>query len=115
MPCSVFNEAVEDADIIGESLALEAESKKFNIMAEGDLSQVKVEITEDDAIKIKVDGTSKIRAKYSIEYLKKMVGGSKLSDTVEIYFNKDYPLKLVYKEMDKVLLSFILAPRVEND
>jgi hypothetical protein len=32
-----------------------------------------------------------------------------------IQFNKDYPLKLEYKTVDKVSLSFILAPRVEND
>ncbi len=44
-----------------------------------------------------------------------MMQGSKLSDHVTIQFNKDYPLKLEYKEVDKVMLSFILAPRVEND
>ena len=44
-----------------------------------------------------------------------MVNGSKLADQVDIYFNQDYPLKLEYKVIDKVLLAFILAPRVEND
>jgi len=34
---------------------------------------------------------------------------------VIIQFNKDYPLRLDYKAIDKVALSFILAPRVEND
>ena len=43
------------------------------------------------------------------------VTGSKLSNEVVISFNKDYPLKLDYKVIDKLLLSFILAPRVEND
>jgi hypothetical protein len=32
-----------------------------------------------------------------------------------VQFNKDYPLKLDFKEVDKVSLSFILAPRVDND
>ena len=68
-----------------------------------------------DNNKIEVEGTAKIKAKYSIEYLKKMIGGSKLADEVSIQFNKDYPLKLEYKTIDKVLLSFILAPRVENE
>ena len=44
-----------------------------------------------------------------------MMNAGKLSDNVEIFFNQDYPLKLEYKVMDKLLLSFILAPRVEND
>ena len=36
-------------------------------------------------------------------------------DEVSIYFSNDYPLKLEYKTVDKVMLSFILAPRVENE
>ena len=50
-------------------------------------------------------------------------GGGPASDYVtnpanpleSIQFNKDYPLKMDFIELDKVLLSFILAPRVEND
>ena len=60
-------------------------------------------------------GDDKVKAKYSIEYLKKMINGSKLSEEVLVQFNTDYPLKLEYKSVDKVMLSFILAPRVEND
>ena len=47
--------------------------------------------------------------------MKKMIAGSKIADEVSIYFNKDYPLKLEYKTVDKIMLSFILAPRVENE
>jgi len=58
---------------------------------------------------------TKVKAKYSVEYLKKIISSSKLADEVVINFNKDYPLKLDYATIDKVSLSFILAPRVEND
>ena len=44
-----------------------------------------------------------------------MINGSKIADDVSISFNNDYPLKIEYKTVDKVMLSFILAPRVEND
>ena len=56
-----------------------------------------------------------LKAKYSIEYLKKMIQGSKLSPQVYIRFNTDYPLKLEFKVMDKLMMAFILAPRVDND
>lgn len=115
MPSGTLNEAIADVDIIGESVAFIAEPKKFTLNAEGDLNQAKIEINEDDHTKISVDGDEKVRAKYSIEYLKKMINGSKLSDEVVIRFNKDYPLKIEYKAVDRVMLSFILAPRVEND
>lgn len=113
IPCNTFNEAIEDADIVAESVSFESEPKKFTITAEGDLSKAKIEIKEDDNVKISAE--EKVKSKYSLEYLKKMIGGCKLADTVTVQFNKDYPLKLDYKTVDKVLLSFVLAPRVEND
>ncbi len=85
MPCSMLGEAVEDAGIVAESLAFESESKKLTISAEGDLSNVKIEIKEDDSVKISNEA-GKVRAKYSIEYLRKMVTATKLSDTVDIRF-----------------------------
>ena len=77
------------------------------------MNQAKIEIKESENTKINT--TAPAKAKYSVEYLKKMINGSKLADTVTIQFNKDYPLKLDYKTVDKLSLSFILAPRVEND
>jgi proliferating cell nuclear antigen len=113
MPCSMLNDAIADADVVAESVAFMAEPKHFTILADGDLSQAKVEMMEDKSIRI--NAHEKVRAKYSIEYLKKMIGGSKLSDEVDVHFGKDYPLRLDYKTLDRVMLSFILAPRVEND
>ena len=115
LPSQILNDAVEDVDVVAESVTFVAEPQKFTISAEGDLSQAKIEIKEGENVKIKVDGDEKVKSKYSIEYLKKMISGSKIADDVSIYFNKDYPLKLEYKTIDKVMLSFILAPRVEND
>jgi len=113
MPSGTLTGAIEDADIVAESVTLEIEKGKFTINAAGDLSQAKIEVKEGDNIKI--EASEKVKAKYSIEYLKKMIGGGKLSENVEIRFNKDYPLKLDFKAVDKLLLSFILAPRVENE
>ena len=115
LPSSTLNEAIEDVDVVAESVSFIAEPKKFSVSAEGDLSQAKIEIKESDEVKIKVEGEERVKAKYSIEYLKKMINGSKIADDVSIYFNRDYPLKLEYKIVDRVMLSFILAPRVEND
>jgi proliferating cell nuclear antigen len=111
---AVLNEAVEDADIVGESVSFVAEKGKLSIQAEGDLSKAHIEIDEDKGTKVEVKG-DKVRSKYSIEYLKQMIAGSKLADDVSIHFSKDYPLRLDYKTVDRVSLSFILAPRVEND
>lgn len=110
-----LNEAIEDVDIVADSVSFMAEPDKLTIQAEGDLSHAHIEIPKSDSTEIKTVGSSKVKAKYSIEYLKKMMNGSKLADNVSIQFNKDYPLRLSFVEQDKVALSFVLAPRVEND
>lgn len=72
---------------------------------------------------MKVDSTSsqvyainakeEVVARYSIEYLSKMLKASKLTEKVKLEFNKDYPIHLEFAIRDKVKLGFILAPRIE--
>ena len=55
-----------------------------------------------------------VHCRYSMEYLKKFTKADKIVNTVEMSFNDDYPLKIEYKLVDKLLLGFILAPRGED-
>jgi proliferating cell nuclear antigen len=111
----VFDEAIEDMDIIAESVILMAESKKLIIQSEGTVSDARVEVIHNgDEANIHLEGDS-VKSKYSIEYLKKIIKGSKLADKVIIQFSKDYPLKIDYIVRDKLSLSTILAPRVDTD
>ena len=112
---TILTDAVEDADIVAESLTFAVESGKLLIEAEGDMNKASIELKEDDATKIVSDSKSKIKSRYSVEYLKKMISGAKLAEDVSIQFNTDYPLKIEYKAVDKLMLAFILAPRVENE
>ncbi|MBU0536133.1 MAG: proliferating cell nuclear antigen (pcna) [Nanoarchaeota archaeon] len=111
----VLIQAIDDVDIIGESVAFISEPSKLTIQAEGDLSKASIEITENENTKFSMHTKEKMKSKYSIEYLKKMVMAGKLAPNVVIHFNKDYPLKLDYKIIDKLNISFILAPRVESE
>ena len=112
---SMLNDAIEDAGIVAESVAFCSDDGKFIVSAEGDLSKANIEMGGSDDISVVNDSGSMAKAKYSIEYLKKMVVAGKLTEKVAIRFNTDYPLKLEYSVIDKMLLAFILAPRVEND
>ena len=110
---AVLTEAIEDMDIIGESVSLETDKNKFKVSSKGDMSKADVEIDSDDDTKIVSEG--KFKSKYSIEYLKKMIQGAKLAPKVSLQFANDYPLKVEYKVLNKMQLVFILAPRVENE
>jgi len=112
-PSNMLNDAIEDVEIVAESVMFQSEDKKFIVSASGDTGKANVDIIAGDGVTI--EAQEKMKSKYSIEYLKKMIQGSKISSVVSIQFNKDYPLKLEYKELDKIQMVFILAPRIEND
>ena len=113
MSSKMLAEAVDDVDIVGESVRLTADADSFVISSSGDLTNAAVEIKKDEETDIKTP--DKTQAKYSVEYLKKLIQGAKLADTVTLRYSKDYPLKLEYASLDQLYLSFILAPRVDND
>ena len=112
---SIITESIEDVSVVAESVTFLGEKDKLFIKAEGDLSKAFIEIKADDVTTITTDSDEKFKGKYSLEYLRKMIAGGKLSENVRLFFNTDYPLKLEYKVTDRFLLSFILAPRVDND
>ncbi len=110
----VISDAVEDADVISDSVSFIIEENKFVIESKGDSSKVRVEVPNDEDTSINAS-ESPIRAKYSIEYLKKILKAAKLSEDVELQFSTDYPLRLDFVDQDKLQLIFILAPRVETE
>ena len=108
----LLNDAIGDVDIVADSVTFIAEKDKLSISSSGDLGKAHIEIPADEFTKIELEETQK--AKYSIEYLKKMIKASKLVDNVTIKFSSDYPLQLEYKSTDNLELIFILAPRMDN-
>ena len=115
MPSSLLTESIEDVSVVAESVTLLGDKTELLVKAQGDLSKAFIEIKNDETTIIKTDSEDKFKGKYSLEYLRKMMSGSKISDKVHVSFNTDYPLKIEYKVIDRVAMSFILAPRVDND
>lgn len=115
MDSVVLDEAIQDVDVVAESVALIAGKDSFIVEAESNLNDARVELGKDDSLTIRSSIKDLVKAKYSIEYLKKIVKASKLNSKVVLQFNKDYPLRVDYLSKDKLSLSFILAPRVSND
>jgi proliferating cell nuclear antigen len=114
MASVAFEDAVHDMDVVAESIAFVAEKGKFIVEAESNLNDARAVITEDGETKI-TGSVNGAKAKYSIEYMKKIIRGGKLAPRVSLQFNKDYPLRVDYLVKDKLSFSVILAPRVSND
>lgn len=111
---SVLEEGISDADIVDDSVVFEAHPDLFKMWAKGDVSSTQLELKKGEEGLINLESSEPLRARYPLEYLKKMVKAAKLSDKVGLEFGTDYPMRLKFKSIDKINLSFILAPRVEE-
>lgn len=110
-----FSDAVEDMGIVDESVALQLENDRFVIQSQGQFNDAKVEFPIGEETSILMDSKEPVSSKYSIEYLRKIAKAARISDLVDIHLGNDYPLKAEYRLLDKLKLSFVLAPRVSND
>lgn len=109
-----FRDYIDDAGIAGDALSFSAVGNKFSLSA-GDASRkANVELKEGSDALIKLEIKDASHAVYSVEYLKKMAKASSIADSVLVQFAKDYPLRLDFKALNKMQMSFILAPRIEN-
>ncbi len=111
----LFTEAIEDMDIISDNLTFSVNNQNFFIQSEGTTSSGKVEISGDEETNIEIGKEEAQSSRYSVEYLKKIIKASKLSNNVTLEFGQDYPLRAEYKVLDKLSLQFVLAPRIPND
>ena len=111
----LLDEAIEDVGVVAESVSLIADIEKLSIKSEGNMSEARIEVSAGKDTTIDMLSKEAVAARYSIDYLKKIIKGAKLSDKVSMQFNKDYPLKVEYTLLDKLSFAVILAPRYSND
>jgi len=107
---TTFSNAIQDADLVSEEVTLEADQEKFIVASKRDVNSVTFEAKKSEGAEIEVKESPQ-KNNYSVEYLKKMVQASKISDRVKIEYKTGHFLNLTYRTIDRVELTFILAPR----
>ncbi len=112
MKTELLEEGLSDAEIVSDAIILEANKDKFLMRAVGDGRKVESELGKDELVGIK--SKEYVKSMFPLDYLKKMMKGAKLSETAKLSIGNDYPLHLEFNGTG-AKLSFILAPRIEND
>jgi proliferating cell nuclear antigen len=107
-----FVKTLEDCGVVADSCNFEVKNGKFSVEAKG-LHSTKSEFSSDEVEM----GGGEAKSKYSLSYLQKFARACRLSDKCKIFFSNDYPMKLEVLGEGKNLfeMSFVLAPRVENE
>jgi len=109
MDAASFMEVVEDCLIVSDACTFIAAPTKFIIEAHG-LNSARAEFSSDEVEIYSDNGT----ARFSLEYLNKFIKGAKISSRVTISFSDNHPMRIDFPT-GNVMLSFVLAPRVEQD
>lgn len=111
---SILETGIDDAGTVSDAVVFIASPYRFSMKAEGDISSSELEIEKGEKGLIELKASKEIKARYPLEYLEKMVKAAKIADTVELEWGQDYPIKMSFEIPEKVLLTFILAPRVSE-
>jgi len=108
----ILSNGIDDADLVSDSVIFEIEKDSVLLKSQGDSSSTELRLDKGDQVKINTE--KNVKARYSIDYLKKMIKAKKLSDKVKLELDSNYPLKMTFSLPGKLTMSFILAPRVEE-
>jgi proliferating cell nuclear antigen len=110
----IIEQGLSDAEIVADSITIELSEDSLSMFASGNSSKSEMNIEKGNEALLELNAGSAVQSRYSLDYLKKMIKGSRISDKMKLMLGKDFPLKMVF-EGDDVYLSMILAPRVSED
>lgn len=102
-------EVLEDCSVVSDACTLIAEPSKFVVEAFG-LHSARAEFSPDEVEIHSANST----ARFSLEYMNKFAKGSKISNRANLSFSNNHPMRLDFPT-GNVMLSFVLAPRIEQD
>lgn len=109
-----LSNAIGDAAVVGDAVSISADTDELVLTAEGDASNAATHIAKGSDGMVDLEADGEIRSMFSLDYLNKMIKAGKLSDSVTVRLGDDFPMRMEFQVPDKVSLSFILAPRIEE-
>ncbi|MBX4211875.1 proliferating cell nuclear antigen (pcna) [Candidatus Pacearchaeota archaeon] len=109
MNAESFVEVVEDCAIVSDACTFVAEPDKFIVEAHG-LNSARAEFSSDE---LEIHSGNSL-ARFSLEYLNKFVKGAKISSKATLSFSDNHPMRIDFPT-GNVILSFVLAPRIEQE
>ncbi len=110
-----IEDGINDAEIVSDAVVLEADTDTFAMRAEGENRKAELKLEKGNEALVELKASSKVKSTFPLDYLKKFIKAGKLSPECTLQLGNDYPMKLDFKVLDKLQLSFILAPRIESE
>jgi len=108
---NLFADHVKDIEMVSSKIAIEFNNKGVILSAEGDVCEVKIEISNENLISQNVKEDAK--ATFSIEYLKNLITAVDADTIVTLRLKTNSPMVMEYAIGDGNI-KYYLAPRIEG-
>ena len=110
----ILEQGITDAEIVADSVLIELSPESLRMLAEGNSSRAELNLEKGNSALSGLDAEEKVSSRYSLEYLRKMIKGSRISENVKVMMGKDFPLKFEFSG-DNAFLAMVLAPRIAEE
>lgn len=107
-PVTVLKDMINDVKLYGDKIRLQADEDYLYGSSDGEFGEAQSKYSHGE----RVNGA--VKSSFSIGAIEDMLRAEKLSDTVKLGLGNNTPLTLKYM-MDDGELSFLLAPRIEEE
>ncbi|HLF17251.1 MAG TPA: proliferating cell nuclear antigen (pcna) [Candidatus Thermoplasmatota archaeon] len=111
---SELQQGIKASEAVSDHIALIAQGKTFELVADGDTDQVHLKLEGDELIKIQAPDKS--RSLFSLDYFSNMAKVVRPTDAVTLHLGTDYPVKIEFDIADGGgHIVYLLAPRIESE
>lgn len=114
MPMKYLEEAIKDAEIFSKTVEISVERSAITFKSEGEAGESEASLTATDSgiSGFKCDIPAKCT--FALEYLKKILKISAITDDIELSASSNTPLKARFKLLTCSDAGYYLAPRVDE-
>jgi len=103
--------AVRDAEIVSNTLVIEAEDGALAFKARGEGARsLEVRLTTGMSSLLYLNVRNPATSAYDLQYLKNVLNLTKIAEAVDVKFSSDKPLELVFKSPEGSRVRLFLAP-----
>ncbi len=106
-----FKTAIRDAEVVGDTVELEASDESALIIRGINAAKVETKIAAGMPSLISLSVSKPSRSAYSLEYLEKVLSLTGVSESVTLKFSSDAPLYIEFRVAGEGVVKYLLAPK----
>ena len=119
LPSARFAELIGQFQVFNDTIQLTFSEEGISMMASGDEGSMTADMSLDDVIEYSVAEDTTLIQSFALKYISTMCSFGKISEEVEMEYNENYPMVLIYNFGEPMRtkdcnLRFYLAPKIED-